>query len=213
MRYLKLILCFGLSCAGLIHAQPSLSSYKTSTDQLARLQLSANIIEQQYCSDEDGTTLSLVLRLNYANTGTIPVLLDKRKPVIGKIMVSSNLEALAKQEYEYNPSFYFDLPRLGFDPRITPKESSFVTLRPGESFSIDTNIGLPLYDGTEDTEDDLRAGNHILQVVAWTWHYLNRPLAYREQWRNQGYLWSESLTSIPTPFTVEEQREFVKCSK
>ena len=63
---------------------------------------------------------------------------------------------------------------------------------------------MSLYDGARDFKDDLRPGAYFLQVRVATWFYFADPNEYRELWRNEGYLWSENMTSEPMPFKIEK---------
>jgi hypothetical protein len=120
-------------------------------------------------------------------------------------MVSRNLKAAAANKYEYNASFsFYDLRKAGIRMETPPEEEAFVTLKPGESYSLQTDFGVQLYNGTKDSEDFVHPGNHLLQLRVATWYYLVSPDTYREQWRSKGYLWSQNITSLPMPFTVKK---------
>ena len=92
------------------------------------------------------------------------------------------------------------------DMRTTPdkEKETFIALKPGESYSLKEEVILRLYDGTKDTEDSLHPGTHFLQLRVATWYYFADPNTYREQWRNEGYLWSQNMTSLPMSLKVEK---------
>ena len=100
---------------------------------------------------------------------------------------------------------------LGFRP--TPDEASFIILKPAESFSVEADCRVSVYDGTNATKEDLHPGNYILQVRVDTWRYYAEPKKYREKWINKGYLWSEIVTSETMPFRIEKHPKVVPCSQ
>jgi len=65
-------------------------------------------------------------------------------------------------------------------------------------------IILSLYDGTSNTKDALHPGTYFLHVRVATWFYFADPNEYAALWRNEGYLWSENMTSEPMAFQVEK---------
>lgn len=113
-----------------------------------------------------------------------------------------NSSAAAKKYVDDTAFSYFDLRKAGVREEV-PREDAFVTLRPGESYSLDKDgFGVRLYNGTKDSEDELQPGNYFLQLRVATWYYLVRPEDYRKRWRDKGYVWSADITSQPMPFTV-----------
>ena len=149
--------------------------------------------------------LRWTLVLTYTNVGPRPILLDKTSSFIYRAMVSRNLKSASAKKYEYDhSSFYADFRAAGVRTESAPEEAAFVKLNPGESYSLEKDFGVQLYDGTKDNEDLLRTGNHFLQVGVMTWYYLYPADTYREQWRDKGYLWSQNMTSMPMPFLVKK---------
>lgn len=91
-----------------------------------------------------------------------------------------------------------------------PDESSFVTLRSGQSHSIDVDLHLAIYDGMKSTEHFLRPGAHILCIAVWTWYYPpSSAKAFRTRWRSKGVLWSDTVESMPMVFSVESSLSLV----
>jgi hypothetical protein len=216
MKGLPLILCLTLGFA-VANAQKSFetanrSMTNTAQSAEAKLQLSTSIIEQRYSVEAGSRLLRLMLNLTYSNTGNRPILLDKKSSLIYRKMISRNLKAASDKKYEYDESSHFigvrSMQAAGFqmDTQITPdkEKKTFITLKPGESYSVKEEIILRLYDGTKDTEGHLHPGTHFLQVRVATWFYIADPNTYREQWRNEGYLWSQNITSLPMSLTVEK---------
>lgn len=217
MKDLLLILCLTLGVAVVAEAQKSFETPNQSiknSDQgaAAKLQLSTSVIEQRYSVEAGSRLLCLMLNLTYSNIGNHPILLDKKSSLIYRKMISRNLKAAAAKKYEYDSSSHWisvsAMQAAGFqmDLQITPdkEKETFITLKPGESYSLKTEIILRLYDGTRDTKHRLHPGTHFLQVRVATWFYFADPNEYAELWRNEGYLWSENMTSEPMPFKVEK---------
>lgn len=166
-------------------------------DNAVRLQLTTSIAERH--SVEDGL-LNLTLNLNYLNTGTRPILLDKKSSRIYRRLVSKDLRAVSACKYIHDISSHFI--GSGLLQTREPEQSDFVKLEPGESVSFKREISLFVYDGTRDTKDDLHPGTYVLQVRVAAWFYASDPAEWEQKWGNQAYLWSENVTSVPMPFTV-----------
>jgi hypothetical protein len=172
------------------------------------LQLTTGIVGQRYTVESHDSFLRWTLRFTYTNTGERPILLDKKSTLISRSMVSRSLKAAAAKKYIRNASYsFFDLSKVGFRVDELPQEDAFATLKPGESYSVEYDgFGQRLYDGTEDSEDDLHPGAYFLQLRVAAWYYLVPPEPYREQWREKGYLWSQDIISEPMRFVVEKKR-------
>lgn len=143
------------------------NTYQTAE---AQLRLSTSIIEQQYSVERGSKFLRLLLNLTYSNTGNQPILLDKKSSLIYRKLVSRSLKAASKKRYEYDATSHFitlrSLQAVGMRLDSPPERETFVTIKPGESYSLKpTEVVLALYDGTKDTEDDLRSGTHFLHAL------------------------------------------------
>jgi hypothetical protein len=214
MKGLLLTLCLAL-CVAVTDAQKSFeaaNSITTNTDQNAeaKLHLSTSIMEQQYSVRAGSRLLRLLLNLTYVNMGERPILIDKKSSLIYRKMISRNLKAATDKKYEYDESSSFSdvssMQAAGFqvDMRIAPEKEAFITLKSGESYSLKKEVILRLYDGTKDTEEFLHPGTHFLQLRVATWYYFTDPAIYQNQWRDQGYVWSQNITSEPMSFKVEK---------
>lgn len=170
-------------------------------DNAVRLQLTTSIAEASYSVEY--RLLNLTLNLNYLNTGTRPILLDKKSSVTYRRLVSKSLRAVSACKYLQDSSSHF-IGAAQLQAR-DPERSEFVTLKPGESVAFKGEISLFLYDGTKDTKDDLHSGNYVLQVRVAAWFYYADPAEWEQKWGNQAYLWSENVTSEPMPFTVDKR--------
>jgi hypothetical protein len=205
-------LCF--ICAIAVHAQTNSrreggEGASGHLNPRARLQLTTNIVESRYCSDSQ---IHFVLRQNFTNAGQEPILLDKKSSMVTRYMVSRSFKDAAAKRYKIKVSPFINLLRAGVRLDAAPDEASFIQLKPGESYSLEKGFSLGVYDATSVTEDFLRPGNYVLQIVVWTWYYQNEPvLKWREQWRQRGFLWTDPVESLPMPFTVEKVRTVVQC--
>ncbi|MCU1264805.1 MAG: hypothetical protein JWM21_1123 [Acidobacteria bacterium] len=85
-----------------------------------------------------------------------------------------------------------------------PQEDAFLTLKQGESYSVQKDYLEKPYDRMKAT-DGLRPGNYFLELRVNPWYYDADPRIYSEKWRNKGQLQFQNMTSQPMPFTIEEQ--------
>jgi len=211
MKGLPLILCltFGAAVADAQKPFETANRSMTNTDQSAgpQLQLSTSVVEQRYSVEAGSKLLRLILNLNYSNVGNRPILLDKKSSLVYRKLLSRNLKAASARKYDYDESSSFidvrSMQAAGMRFETTPEKEAFITLRPGESYNLRKELILRLYDGTKETEDFLHPGSRFLQLRVATWYYLADPDKYREKWRDDGYLWSQNVTSVPMPLTVE----------
>ena len=214
MKGLPLILCliFGVAVADAQKSFETANRSMTNTDQSAeaQLQLSTSVIEQRYSVEARSRLLRLMLNLTYSNIGNRSLLLDKKSSLVYRKLLSRNRVAASNGRYDYDESSSFiDVRSMragGMQLESTPKKEAFVILKPGESYSLKATLTLRLYDGTKGTEDFLHPGIRYLQLRVATWYYFADPDVYREQWRNDGYLWSQNITSMPMPLTVKQVR-------
>jgi len=207
---LMLSLILGLAVAD---AQESSDNNRVmrEADQVAerQLHLSTNVSEQRYSVEAGSRLLRMTLNLTYSNIGNGPILLDKKSSLIYRKMISRNLKAVSDRKYEYDESSSFIDVRsmqaagMQMDMRRNPEREAFVTLKPGESYSLKKEFILPVYDGTKDTEDFLHPGTYFLQVRVATWYYFVDPEKYRNQWSAEGYLWSQNITSVPMSLKIQ----------
>lgn len=214
MKVLQVLLLMCLSCTITINAQTGSGSggieMTVGEDSLhAQLQLTTSVGAQRYCSNGK---LLFTLRLNFTNVGKESIVLDKRSSVIPKYTVSRSAKAAAEKKYEMKVHRLIGLDSAGLSYDSILDESHFVTLKSGESYSLNEGFSLPVYHGTDNKEDSLRAGNYVLQIAVSTWYYPRvSNVKGREQWRQKGYLWSDAVTSLPMSFKVEKNRSVVEC--
>jgi hypothetical protein len=166
----------------------------------AQLELTKDLLELRYCSDD---SLQFVVSLIFSNKGKGPVVLDKRWRSSSTYLVSRSFENAIKKKYE---SIVHILG--GVDPADSvPDESSFILLKPGQSYSLKQTVRLH-------NRKSMRAGHHVLQMVVNNWPYFRASnIEWRERFRNRGYLWTDSITSVPMPFMLAKKATIVECPR
>lgn len=191
--------------------QPSDTANKISPDavrQSVDLQLSTSVTEERYSMERSTPLLRLTLNLTYSNIGHELILLDKKSSLIYRKLLSSSLKAAFKEKYQYDEvSSFIDVRSMqsaGMRLQDFPDRAAFIAVKPGESYTVSEPIILRLSDGTRDTADYLRPGSYYLQLRVATWYYIANPEIYREKWRDDGYLWSQDITSQPMPLTIKK---------
>lgn len=213
---MRFLIALNLLCLPLLFVSQSSSPRVTVSQapvaqaESELLQLTTSVVSENYCSEMDATFLQWRLKLTYTNVGQHPVLLDAKSKWIYRTLVSRDLKAATAQRYEQAPeSFFGDLAKFGF--KNTPEQASFIVLKPGEVFNVDSDARVMVDDGRPDIANDLGVGDHVLQVRVATWYYFAAPAAYREQWSSRGDLYSANITSVPLPFTIKKERTVTPC--
>jgi len=212
MKGLPLILCltFGVPVVDAQQPFETANRSMTNTDQSAgaQLKLSTSVIEQRYSVEAGSKLLRLTLNLTYSNTGNRAIMLDKKSSLVYRKLLSNSLKAASQSKYEYDESSSFidvrSMQAAGLRLEKTPEKEAFIILKPGESYSLEKELILRLYDGTKDSEDFLHPGTRFLRVRVATCYYFADPLTYREKWRHEGYLWFQDVISEPMPLRVEK---------
>lgn len=213
MTTLKLLFCLLVGFGVAYSQQESFVARRAgptpaaSQNRQPQLQLTTSVADQRYTVDKYGVpSLDWTLKLTYTNTGNTPVLLYKKSSLIPRSMVSRSLKAAARKKYEYDLSSSFisveNMRKAGFRDE-DPEEAAFLTLKPGESYSLETDYGVYIYE-KEKSSEGLRPGNHFLQLIVPTWYYYCDPAPYREKWSSKGFLWFKTMASEPMPFTIAE---------
>jgi hypothetical protein len=211
---MQFLLCLSLS---LILANASVSAaVNTATRTLPetpKLQLSARIVEYVSCSP-DG--LRLRLSLKFTNGGTTNIILDKRSSVIGRYVVSRNLQELASGKFEADLRTEYDAgPSIPWNNNKAD-DSNFVKLAPGgiyETGSSWSNVFFIVNDGSPHSEAGLKYGSHVLQIEVGTWFFPSEEAGRRarRQFKGTGYLWTTPVKSPPLEFNVDSSRPISKC--
>ena len=207
MRLISTLLILVGTSAGIILAQTTTDSRNHALFRnlpKARLQLTTSILERKSCSRDH---FGLRLRLTVRNVGEEPVILHKQR-AISRIMVSINLAAASKKQYEQDLRYDDPTASSGLD---SPLFSDFTIVKPGELVEFEEPVSVYLFNEKRKAERFLNEGIHFLQVDVGSWPYIADPTAFRKKWSDKGYLWFEGLTSDPMPFTIEKDRPVVKC--
>ncbi len=208
MRYLSTLLFIYIACVFVVQAQTARDSGTILMDaggdkQHADLELTASIIDQRYCSDGG---LIFTLRYNFRNKKGETILFDKRSSLVSGYTISRNAQLAAAGKHKRSVHYL-----LGIDGKLmtldpNPDISQFVTLKAGESYSSDHEFRVL------GSDKKLEPGGYVLQFSVETWHYpAASNIAWREKWRDKGYLWTNFLTSRPMPFVIDKHPEFVQC--
>ena len=208
MKYLNSVLFICVVCLFTVKAQtardPGPILIEAGGDkQHADLELTASILDQRYCTDGG---LIFTLRYNFHNKKGETILFDKRSSLVTSYTISRNarLAAAGKHKRYFAPLLGIDRESLTLDPN--QDISQFVTLKAGESYSSDHEFRVL------GSDKKLKPGGYVLQFSIETWHYpAVSNIAWREKWRDKGYLWTNFLKSQPMPFIIDKHPEFVQC--
>ena len=170
----------------------------------ANLKLTTSIISQKYCTDG---RLDFTLRFKFINGGGQSIVLDKRSSIVARFTVSRNAQDAAAGKHKILVEYLFGIDGQLLTLNPLPDESQFVVLKSQESHVEDHSFSIPADD------KKLTAGNYVLQLSVLTWHYPRASnIEWRAKWRHRGYLWTDSLKSIPMNFTIRKQHPIEKCS-
>lgn len=208
MKYLSFLLFVCLACVMSADAQLAADQNPVLMDSgadkhHADLQLTTSVIDQRYCNDG---RVNFRLRFNFRNGGGETIVLDKRSSIVPRFTVSRNAQLAAAGKHKMVVEYLLgiDGQLLSLDP--VPDEHQFVVLKSGDSHAEDHAFIIPSNDRK------LSPGNYVLQLSVLTWHYARASnIEWRNKWRDKGYLWTNSVTSIPMVFTIQRQPSLEKC--
>jgi hypothetical protein len=178
------------------------------------LQLTTSIIGQQACAvNAKLDALQLTLQLRYTNVGSRKLILYKGFRIFYQAFFSRSQEEAAAHKYELRTTharFYDEQPEK---IEGTVPGSAFTVLSPGSAYEIKQVLVVPVARETEPSvNSSIAAGEHILYLSVSTW-YESKKLAdsLRERWRGRGFLWTDTLSSRPVNFNVDNQRPAMTC--
>lgn len=177
------------------------------------LQLTAEVIEQQYCSIKpDKITLQLKLRVRYSNLGAERLIIYQGHDLFYQIKVRSDAAGGA-QPYEVLllNMHYFDEEFERIDASAPGKV--FEKLSPKEVFERELITGLGVTDHDKDRSSTaVKPGRHTVHVVVSTWYQTPQlALKLKEQWQRKGVLWTQPLTSVPVSLVIEKPAAAPPC--
>jgi hypothetical protein len=158
MKMIALVSFLSL-CVGVATAQKSKCVPTTTPprDKSVRLQLTTKIVDARNSVEYGSRLLTLTLNLNYLNTGTRAILLDKKSSLIYRRLVSKNTKSVSACKYLSDITAHFmGAASLRNGP---PERSEFVMLKPEESITLQNEMRVSRYDGPKDRKDALQAGD------------------------------------------------------
>lgn len=178
-----------------------------------KLELTGAVRDSVYCS---AANLRLTLQLSFHNTGSRPILLRKDGFPVGRYKVSRDKQQLRAGKYELNIAPMMNSVGI-LKHRLEGKaidQSAFITLEPAATHTVLIQLNIPFIEESKQrSQDSLAPGDYLLQVLVWTWlDSQSFATQSREKWKDQGYLWTKSITSEPIPFTVTKERIISACS-
>ena len=177
------------------------------------LQLTAEVIEQRYCSIKpDKITLQLKLRVRYSNLGAERLIIYQGHDLFYQIKVRSDA-ADGAQPYEVLllNMHYFDEEFERIDASSPGKV--FEKLAPKEVFERELITGLGVTDRDKDRSSTaVKPGRHTVHVIVSTWYQTPQlAVKLRQQWQRKGVLWTQPLTSVPVSLFIEKPAAAPPC--
>ena len=171
------------------------------------LQLSTRVLEQRYCNDpnaEDQFDVKMQLELQYKNVGKRTVIFDRDSDTILGYRSAGAIKDLEVAPYNErsNARQRTSISETGDKP-----SSRFVTLKPNQTYLVETNFRLPY-----SSEWALKE-NQILQIVVSTWSGTKKQSdELKEKWKSIGLLWTDDVRSQPMQFSIEQDPQLEECS-
>lgn len=177
------------------------------------LQLTAEVIEQRYCSIKpDKITLQLKLRVRYSNLGAERLIIYQGHDLFYQIKVRSDA-ASGAQPYEVLllNMHYFDEEFERIDASSPGKV--FEKLAPKEVFERELITGLGVTDHDKNRSSTaVKPGLHTVHVIVSTWYQTPQlAVKLRGQWQRKGVLWTQPLTSVPVSLAIEKPAAAPPC--
>jgi len=175
-----------------------------------KIQLRISITSVRYCNS-DGKMLSLTLKLHYANVTSERIILYKDSTTTLGTKISRSLRDAKAGHYELNEHVvYKRLIQAELIETVEPS-ADFIVIAPGSSYETDTQVFIPLRTDDEQIAN-LPPGKHVLQLRIATWYWTERAAkSLSRKWRRFGKLWSDDITSLPTPLKLDKNPTFVDC--
>src|ERR1700733_2382025 len=208
LTFLSTFLSLAVTTAALI--TPSSAA---PTDDAQSFKVTAEIINQTYCSSDSGKAYSMKFKMHmrFVNQTNRKLILMK-DPGHGMfwVQIAADAKHFAEKDFEYNPNVNWSNYFTGPDGK-PPKEeldspgSDFAILAPGQSLEDEneywtTNLGplrgFPIYRGA------LQPGSHVVGVSVNTWSYGANPEEIQKQWEPFGDLIYKNILVGPLPFTL-----------
>lgn len=188
--------------------QSTSQAAQQSVSRKPGLRLTTRIVAHKYCSRGG---MLLTLASEYTNMGDQNLILFKYALPAFQYMVSKNAEAARTKHYEQVIS-----PTMGYGPSNiqfgnAPPPDYFVLLRPQQSYTPVNTINVLVITTDVDKEvgkDDLRPGDHVLQLNVSTWPLEDNLVAkLQNRWQQFGRLWTKPVLSVPMTFRIAGVQE------
>jgi hypothetical protein len=215
----------GRRTSPLIDDRSSANYFRDSTrrsylDDTQPLKITAEIMSQTYCPDDDNVYDAIFkLRMRFTNQTKTKLIVDK---IIGHgvygIVIASDAKNLSagKNEYELNME-----GATGHVPSETPGQFSspapyFSILAPGESVETMNDfwlVRLGSQHGSVGTRQSLQPGNHVLEVTLSTWSYQANPEEISKRWKSSGDLVYKTVKTGPLAFQLPSDPQLDHCKR
>lgn len=187
------------------------------SDSVPLLTLHAEVLRQAYCPlNGDFFSVRLSLRLRFTNQSHENVILARHfdEPLIFR--AATDADALARGEFEFNPSFDVYRVKPAGVPRWgkAPEDNKFVILAPGKSYETLAQDSFAAARSL--TPGFLAAGDHVLQVGVSTWPMKFQPTgadALAKRWQRYGTLQSGQIFAGPVAFSIPRNVDVQRCTK
>jgi hypothetical protein len=189
------------------------------SDNASPFKVTAEIINQKYCPDNDHAYhVVFTLHIRFVNQTDRKIIVSKDlgKGLFDiKIAADANSFYQGKYEYDVNIDWEFGSTSPETPEQFKTPDSSFAILSPGESIQNDgdfwaSNIGpLP---GSAPSRGALHPGSHVLVVWPSAWHYRTDPEQIRKKWESFGDLFYKSVLVGPLPFNLPADPKIEKCN-
>lgn len=180
---------------------------KTKRNNPVDVQLNIQVKEQRYCHPSN---LRMVLSLDFINTGKDRLIFFKDGHFTAAYTLSRTMEDALAKKYELDVSQFGSKSFLTKDfhdispliDTLTPSDDYFIVVVPGEVYRSEESLNIPLVVNASTKQPDLPEGEHFLKVTLETWPDIAAsPDKLRERWKEYGYLYSATITSLPVSFT------------
>ena len=177
------------------------------------VKLTTEIVSQRYCKgDAELDAIDLNLKLRFENIGNQKIILYRNSEEIDQLIVRENRGEVAG-DYEIS-SMVTWLMSGEWKVGESDLNKTFIVLPPKGTYETQTSAARIFVsrEGIDKIAGAVGNGEHFLQIRVSTW-YGSRELAdnLRNTWKQSGYLWTNSILSLPMKFKVDANRKVVRC--
>ena len=177
-----------------------------------QLQLTAEILERNYCSKSETLSLQLKVRLRYTNLSAQRLILYKGHDLFFQTKIRNEAgEGIQPYEVHLINMHYFDEEFERIDAGSPGRV--FVTLPPNGTFERELIAGIGVTDPSgERSSTTVKPGWHSLYFIVSTW-YQSPKLAekLRQQWQRKGLLWSQPVFSQSIKIDISKPASASPC--